>query len=123
MRTFLLNVSLITSLAGFGQENSVLKTPCLTIEGTVTQKSIYIQNPENGEGQFCVDSVLINSIPFTTSLNQAAFEIPFSELGIEEGTSVFIQIYHKDECRPRLLTNAGSPQKKHVEFLEIKVED
>lgn len=123
MRAFLLNVSLIASLAGFGQENSVLKTPCLTLEGTVTQKSIYIQNPETGEGQFCVDSVLINSIPLALALNQAAFEVPLSKLGMEEGTSVIIQIYHKDECRPRLLTNPASIEKKQVEFLEIKVEE
>ncbi len=116
--------SLLLTTVSFGQETAGSTAPCLTLEGTITNPAIYIQNPEDGDGNgFCVDSVCVNNIPLQDSLfNQSAFEIDFTQFGLKTGDAVFVKIYHKQECKPKLLTNGYLPRNTGVQFLEIKVD-
>jgi len=123
MRRLLLIVALLLTTMSFGQDTRNTTTPCLTVEGTISKTSIYIQNPEAGDGNgFCMDSVFVNSIQFADSLfNQSAFEIDFTKLGLKTGDAVVIKLHHKPDCKPILLASGCLPTNNGVQFLEIKV--
>ena len=94
----------------------------IVLEGNYQGKNIYIQNPlaNNGQG-YCSEKVLVNGkeIPFTKS---SAFEIKLDSLGFKIGDSVKIQIFHKDDCKPKVLNTDGGNPKITFDIVSISLD-
>ena len=75
----------------------------LTVEGTFQGKNIYVQNPMTDEGGFCVDSIYINDTKHDINVVVSAFEIDFKSMNFQIGDSIHLIIYHKLDCKPKIL--------------------
>jgi len=79
----------------------------IILEGNYQGKNLYIQNPAVGN-DYCTEKVLVNGkkISFT---NTDAYEIKLDSLGFKLGDSVKVEIFHKDDCKPKVLNYNGNP--------------
>jgi len=89
--------AMLISLTGFGQS-------MILIEGTYQGKNVYVQNPfaSNGVG-FCVYEVRVNDKITTDEIGSSAFEIDLRQFQLKNGDAVSIKIFHKDDCKPKVL--------------------
>lgn len=88
---------MLISLTGIGQS-------MILIEGTYQGKNVYVQNPfaSNGVG-FCVYEVRVNDKITTDEIGSSAFEIDLRQFQLKNGDAVSIKIFHKDDCKPKVL--------------------
>ncbi|MFZ4399733.1 MAG: hypothetical protein ACOYO1_06845 [Bacteroidales bacterium] len=92
----------------------------LTIEGIYNGKNLYVLNPDAGSG-FCVNAVKVNGKKTADELNSNSFEIDFSQINIEKGTKVNVQIYHQDNCMPKIINPEILRGSLEIGFLNAKV--
>lgn len=93
----LLILSLILSINGFAQS-------MILLEGTYQGKNVYVQNPFAGNGVgFCVYEVRVNDQITTDEIGSSAFEIDLRNFSLKVGDPVSIKIFHKDDCKPKVL--------------------
>lgn len=87
------------------------QTSTLQLSGKYDGRDLYFQNPETEvEGTFTTISLSINGQFYPEdSLNQSAFRIIPSLLGIQEGEMMYIEIMHHAVEKPRLLAPFGPP--------------
>lgn len=76
----------------------------ILLEGTYQGKNVYVQNPfaSNGVG-FCVYEVRVNDQITTDEIGSSAFEIDLRNFNLKPGDPVAIKIFHKDDCKPKVL--------------------
>ena len=76
----------------------------IILEGNYQGKNLYIQNPfgSNGVG-FCVSEVKVNGNITTDEINSSAFEIDMKPHKLNIGDKVEIKIFHKEDCKPKVL--------------------
>ena len=79
----------------------------LVIDGVYQQKNLYVQNYYPGGVGFCALEVKVNGNITTDEINSSAFEIDLSALNLKYGDKVFIEIYHKKDCMPKVLNIEG----------------
>lgn len=95
----------------------------LNIRGIVNpnQEILYFHNSETERSnEFCVDSVQLFSKKVNLAVNQPVIEINFNELGLTEGDSVSLEIFHKLDCSPRLLNSQFEPRElKLIDSINI----
>ena len=93
-------VLFITVIVG----NSFFSHADLSFEGHYQGKSLFVQNPEDEDGfGFCVTKVTVNGNPIIESVQKAAFEIGFEDMGLKMGDPVFIVLEHGTGCTPKVL--------------------
>ena len=94
-----INLLLVFIVAGLRSYSGVI-----VIEGKYYSKNLFIQNGivETGVG-YCTYEVLVNGEVSTDEVNSSAFEVDFSQFQIKPGTTVTVEIRHKDGCRPKIL--------------------
>jgi hypothetical protein len=81
----------------------------IVLEGAYTGQNIYIQNPYADSG-FCTKKVVVNGIERNISTESAAFVIPLDSMGFKEFDTLLIEIYHKDDCKPKVITQMITPR-------------
>lgn len=82
-----------------GQSQSMI-----LLEGTYQGKNVYVQNPFASSGVgFCVYEVRVNDQVTTDEIGSSAFEIDLRNFSLKIGDPVTIKIFHKDDCKPRVL--------------------
>jgi len=83
---------------------SYSQTNVLVLDGNYTGKNIYIQNPfnESGDG-FCTVEVKVNGIKMLQSTNSSAYVIPLDSFNFKLNDSIRIEIFHQNNCSPRVL--------------------
>jgi hypothetical protein len=81
----------------YGQET-------INITGIYQGKNLYVQNPfaNNGVG-FCVYECKVNGTTTTDDISSSAFEIDFKNFNLKVGDAVTVIIYHKSDCKPKVL--------------------
>ncbi len=96
----------------------------MELTGAYQEKNIYIQNPFAGSGTgFCTIKVLVNGKETSDSINSSAFEINLKKYNFKYGDSINIQIYHKPDCKPKvLLTDWHRRQKSTFELVSIQLD-
>jgi hypothetical protein len=95
----------------------------IILEGNYQGKNLYIQNPFTGSGVgFCVYEVRINDRVTTDETNSSAFEVDFTAFQLEMGAKVEVKIFHKDDCKPKVLNPEVLKPKSTFEVVSIKVE-
>ncbi|HLC83064.1 MAG TPA: hypothetical protein VJI69_04475 [Bacteroidia bacterium] len=93
----------------------------IELEGTYQGKNIYVQNPADATGAFnCTEKILVNGkeVSFKST---SAYEIRLDSLGLKIGDSIIIEIFHKPNCKPKVLNDNSSP-KITFEIVSISVD-
>ncbi len=94
---FLLTVAFLLVQNGFSQS-------MILLEGTYQGKNVYVQNPFASSGVgFCVYEVRVNDQVTTDEIGSSAFEIDLRNFNLKIGDPVSIKIFHKDDCKPKVL--------------------
>jgi hypothetical protein len=94
---FLLAITFLFTLKGIGQS-------MILLEGTYQGKNVYVQNPFASSGVgFCVYEVRVNDKLATDEVGSSAFEIDLRNYDLKIGDAVAIKIFHKDDCKPKVL--------------------
>lgn len=76
----------------------------LVLTGKYQSKNIYVQNAFNSNGLgYCAYEVRVNGMVTTDELNSSAFEIDLKNFNFKIGDKIEIQIFHKEDCSPRVL--------------------
>lgn len=75
----------------------------LVIDGIYQQKNLYVQNYYSGSVGFCAIEVKVNGNITTDEINSSAFEIDLSSMNLKYGDKIFVEIYHKKDCTPKIL--------------------
>jgi len=87
------------------------KAGIIILEFKYSGKNIYVQNPFAGNGVgSCTEKVLVNGKETNDSIIAPAFEINLGIYGFKKGDSVNVKIYHKDDCKPKILNTGGTPK-------------
>jgi hypothetical protein len=87
----------LLTISGFGQS-------MILLEGMYQGKNVYVQNPfaSNGVG-FCVYEVRVNDRVTTDEIGSNAFEVDLRVHELKIGDPISIKIFHKDDCKPKVL--------------------
>jgi hypothetical protein len=95
----------------------------IILEGNYQGKNLYIQNPfgSNGVG-FCVSEVKVNGNITTDETNSSAFEIDLKQHKLNVGDKVEIKIFHKEDCKPKVLNPEVLKPKSTFEVISMNVE-
>jgi hypothetical protein len=111
MKMFLLPFLLLTAPFAHAQ---------LMLEGSYLGKNIYIQNPFGSDGKsYCTDSVLVNGKKVDFE-NSSAYEIKLKDMGFNTYDKLWIKIYHKNDCMPKVLQEFYDPKTTfEVTFMNI----
>ncbi len=97
MKRFTFGLLFLTSVAVSGAN-------VLLLEGRYQNKNLYIQNGTGQSGVgFCAFEVKVNGKVTTDEVNSTAFEVDLTPFKLTMGDKVTIEIYHKENCKPRVL--------------------
>lgn len=127
----LINITLCFAYQTFGQSKIIL-------EGHYEGKNLFIENPRTGiEGNIsvedrrsfpkdhwekCIDSIWVNDQFCKANVTHDAFAIELESLGFHIGDSIKIIIFHKDNCKPKIL-NPGHGRKSPFDILEMAIDE
>lgn len=96
-----ISFSLLFSVAVF---TASAEQNVLTIEGQYQRKNLYVSNSLANSGVgYCAYEVRVNGEITSDQVNSSAFEIDLSQLNLDPGAPVIVQIMHKDGCAPKVL--------------------
>ncbi|MDZ4664898.1 MAG: hypothetical protein SGJ15_08490 [Bacteroidota bacterium] len=95
----------------------------IILEGNYQGKNLYIQNPfgSNGVG-FCVSEVKVNGSITTDEINSSAFEIDMKSHKLNIGDKVEIKIFHKEDCKPKVLNAEVLKPKSTYEVISMEID-
>lgn len=93
----LISFAFLLVLKGYSQS-------MILLEGTYQGKNVYVQNPFASSGVgFCVYEVRVNDQVTTDEIGSSAFEIDLRNFNLKVGDPLTIKIFHKDDCKPKVL--------------------
>jgi len=97
-------------------------TAVILLEGNYQGKNIYVQNQfgSNGVG-FCVNEVEVNGNKTTDETNSSAFEIDLKSHKLNVGDKVEIKIYHKSDCKVKVLNAEVLKPKSTYEVISMDI--
>lgn len=96
----------------------------LTIEGQYQRKNLYVSNSLANSGVgYCAYEVRVNGEITSDQVNSSAFEIDLSQLNLESGASVIVQIMHKEGCAPKVLNPLVLKPQATFKINEINISD
>lgn len=92
----------------------------IILEGNYQGKPLYVQNPfvTSGVG-FCVTEVKVNGNITTDETNSSAFEIDLKAQKLNIGEKVEVKIFHKADCKPKVLNPEVLKPKSTYEIISI----
>lgn len=116
-------ISLLFLVLSFGFSKVSAQGGVIILEGNYQGKNLYIQNPfgSNGVG-FCVSEVKVNGNITTDEINSSAFEIDMKPHKLNIGDKVEIKIFHKEDCKPKVLNAEVLKPKSTYEVVSMNVD-
>ncbi len=95
----------------------------IILEGNYQGKNIYVQNPFGSGGVgFCVTEVKVNGNITTDEINSSAFEIDMKPHKLNIGDKVEIKIFHKEDCKPKVLNPEVLKPKSTYEVVNMSAD-
>ena len=88
------------------------------LNGRYMGSNIYISNPLDEDG-FCVDSVFVNDQKFLGEIAASAFELIIDTNQVKYGDSLQVDIHHRWNCRPKILSTTSHTSRFDVNKMEI----
>ena len=107
----------------FSTAFSLFANGVLIIEGNYQGKNLYVQNQFASSGVgFCVYEVRVNNQVTTDEINSSAFEVDLTAFKFAIGAKVEVKIFHKEDCKPKVLNAVALKPKSTFEVVSIKVD-
>jgi len=100
------------------------KTDSLILKGVYQGKNLYVQNPFVNES-FCILKTTVNDKPDKGDCGGSTFELDLRCIvggKLEIGDSLKIKIFHKPECKPKVLNPQVLNPPSTFEMISIKVD-
>lgn len=96
----------------------------LTLEGQYQNKNLYVSNAVSSSGiGYCAYEVRVNGELTTDEVNSSAFEIDLSQLNLNPGEAVTVQIKHKEGCAPKVLNPTVLKPQATFQIQDINIAD
>ncbi|TND10458.1 MAG: hypothetical protein FD123_100 [Bacteroidetes bacterium] len=111
--------------SAFAQTDSLKSSPKIILQGQYAGKNIYIQNPyatDNPGDCCCATAVFVNHRRTKDEISKTAFMIRLDSMGLKEGDSLYIEIFHKPNCSPKVLNPDPHTRKSAFEIISISVD-
>ncbi len=93
----------------------------LLLSGVYRGSNLYVQNPHDGEGNYCITAIYINNQKLDQVPQATAFDLDLSSL--EVNAPVIIKIFHNDNCRPKILNPNAIRTKDDFQFSSVQVQN
>ena len=90
----------------------------LTLKGIYQGSNLYVQNPSDGQGSYCIEKVTING-KLMQHPNSSAFDIDLSALS--KGHTVEVRIIHKSGCVPSILNPQAIRAREKFIFTSVNL--
>ena len=90
----------------------------IVLDGFYKSHNIYILNPQTGDGSFCTEKLYVNGVK-TPFENASAFQVRLDTLGLRSGDPLKIEIYHKMDCKPRVIVESDYPSGRTFDMVSI----
>ena len=95
----------------------------IILEGNYQGKNLYVQNPfQSGGVGFCVNEVKVNGNITTDEVTSSAFEIDLKPHKLNIGDKVEIKIFHKEDCKPKVLNPEVLKPKSTFEVVSMTLD-
>jgi len=118
MRNKTLFVFLLLLFAATGSKAAQV----ILVEGNYQGKNLYVQNPFAGNGVgFCVYEVRVNDQITADEIASSAFEIDLRNFKLNIGDKVEVKIFHKADCKPKVLNPEVLKPKSTFEVTKMDV--
>lgn len=91
----------------------------LLLTGVYRGSNLYIQNPHDGHGNYCITAIYINNEKLAKVPAATAFNLDLSFL--KENDPVVIKIFHNDNCRPKVLNPNAIRSKTDFQFTGVNL--
>jgi len=119
MKNILLRLFALFLFLGIVTQTTLAQTKeQILLEGVYQGSNIFVQNPHDGQGNYCVTSVEVNGqrklVPKST-----AFDIDLSNL--KKGETVRLLIAHNKDCKPKVLNPHALKAAPGFEFVTVSV--
>ncbi|MEN7551163.1 hypothetical protein AAG747_24790 [Rapidithrix thailandica] len=90
----------------------------LIVHGIYRGANLYIQNPHDGEGNYCISEIYLNGTSLNNVPTSTAFNLDLSQF--EEGEALEIRIVHGDFCAPKIINPNAILPREEFKFLSIQ---
>lgn len=95
----------------------------IILEGNYQGRNLYVHNPfQSGGVGFCVSEVKVNGNITTDEITSSAFEIDFKPHKLNIGDKVEIKIFHKQDCKPKVLNPEVLKPKSTFEIVSMTLD-
>ena len=92
----------------------------LLLTGVYHGSNLYVQNPHDGESNYCVKDIYVNGKKHMDAPQASVFTIDLSAL--KPNTSVKIEIYHSDGCEPKVINPNAIRVKDEFQFTFLEID-
>ncbi len=93
----------------------------LILSGVYHGSNLYVQNPHDGESNYCIKDIYVNGKKHMDGPNTSVFTIDLSSFS--EGGKVKIEIYHSDGCEPKVINPNAIQIKDEFQFVFMNMDD
>jgi hypothetical protein len=93
----------------------------LVLTGVYHGSNLYVQNPHDGNNNYCVKGVYVNGKKHMDAPQASVFTIDLSKL--EVNTPVRVEIFHNDGCEPKVINPNAIRVKEEFQFVFLDVDD
>jgi hypothetical protein len=97
----------------------------LVLQGHYSGKNLYVINPTvvvGRDSSFCVKKVAVNNLTTKDEIHSNSFQVDFSQLGIQTGTTVKICITYGKGCTPTVVNPEALQTKSNFSFVSTKID-
>jgi hypothetical protein len=116
-------IPILLFVSGIACAQDSLSYGKIVLEGAYEGKNIYIQNPyASNDTGFCTVRVLVNGVETKDDISSSAYEIDLRGYGFSMGDKIKIEIFHKKDCKPKVLNPEPGPRKSTFECTKISVD-
>lgn len=93
----------------------------LVLSGVYHGSNIYVQNPHDGNKDFCIKDIYVNGKKHMDAPQASVFTIDLSSF--KQNTQVKIEIYHTDGCEPKIINPNAIRVKDEFQFIFLDIDD
>ena len=93
----------------------------LILSGVYHGSSLYVQNPHDGENNYCIKDIYVNGKKHMDAPSTSVFTIDLSSIG--KGNKVKVEIYHSDGCEPKVINPTAIRIKDEFQFIFLEMDD
>ncbi len=114
-----LRISYLFIFCFFGLHLS-LQAAELIITGVYHGTNLYVQNPHDGKGNYCISEVYLNNKRVEHAAT-TAFDIDLSALQLKD--AITVKIIHRDDCMPKIMNLNAIKAREEFQFTNIEATD